>query len=255
VKASEVEVIEGTLREGETFSESLAAKRVPLRWINLITSKLAPLVDFNNMRAGQYQVTTDEKGELVKFVYEVGPTEIYEVARNPEGEYVAQRKEVSLDTRLVRVEGEIHSSLARAIRASGERNSLSTAIAEVLAWQMDFSRDARKGDRFKVLVEKRFKRDRFIQYGAIRALEYQSGKRIIRAIRYRGKYYNEKGESLGRAFLRVPLRYDYVSSEFNRERRHPIMGGVMPHLGVDYAAPIGTPVWAIADGQGDLENR
>jgi murein DD-endopeptidase MepM/ murein hydrolase activator NlpD len=154
----------------------------------------------------------------------------------------------ALETRLVKVEGEILSSLARAIRTAGETSSLTNAIVDVLAWQMDFSRDARKGDRFKVLVEKRYKGDQFIRYGTIQGLEYQGRNRVIRAIRYQGKYYNENGESLGKPFLKVPLRYDYVSSGFTQERKHPIMGGTLPHLGVDYAAPTGTPVWAIADG-------
>ncbi len=247
-EAFEVRVIEGTTGEKETLSRSLEAKKISHQWIDLIISKLEPLVDLNNMGEGQYRVTTDEKGRLVKFFYRVNPLEHYEVNRSSNGKYVARKEKNSLTTELIEVEGEIRSSLARAIKMSGERTALTIAIVEVLAWQMDFSRDAKKGDRFKVLVEKEYKGNQFIRYGIIQGLEYRSGNRIIRAIRYKGKYYNEKGESLGKAFLKVPLRYDYISSGFNHERKHPLMGGVHPHFGADYAAPTGTPIWAIADG-------
>jgi murein DD-endopeptidase MepM/ murein hydrolase activator NlpD len=79
-------------------------------------------------------------------------------------------------------------------------------------------------------------------------LEYQRGEKTIRGIGYQRDFYNEKGISLRKAFLKVPLRFNRISSRFSRARKHPILGGVFPHFGVDYAAPLGTPVWAVADG-------
>jgi murein DD-endopeptidase MepM/ murein hydrolase activator NlpD len=242
------QVIEGMMKEGDSFSHSLLRKRIPIQWVRLIVSKLAPFIDFRRMKGGDFQFITDEKGELVKFTFEAGPIEIYEIEKDPNGEYVAKRKEVPLETYLVKVEGEIRYSLARAIHKAGEENGLVLAIEEVLAWQIDFSRDVRRGDRFKVLVEKLFKGDQFIDYGKIHAVEYRSKKNAIMGVLYKGHYYNEKGNFLGKAFLKKPLRYNYISSGFNRKRKHPIMGGIEPHLGIDYAAPIGTPVWAVADG-------
>lgn len=245
----QLHIIEGKIKEGEAFSQSLAKKKISFQWINLIVSKLRPHVDFRRIRGGEaYQLTVDETGELIKFIYEVSATEVYEVEKDPQGKYVAKRKDVPLEIFLIKVEGEIHSSLAKAMKEVGEHWSLATAFAEVLAWEMDFSQDVRKGDRFKVVVERIYKGDEFIKYGAICALEYQSGEKIIRGIRFKNRYYDEKGYSLDKAFLKMPLRFNYISSGFNRNRRHPIMGGVHPHLGIDYAAPIGTPVWAVADG-------
>jgi murein DD-endopeptidase MepM/ murein hydrolase activator NlpD len=79
-------------------------------------------------------------------------------------------------------------------------------------------------------------------------VEYQSGGKKIRGIEYQGDYYNEDGVSLRRAFLKAPLRFNRISSRFSRARRHPILGGIRPHFGVDYAAPVGTPIWAVAEG-------
>ena len=247
VQKPQLHTIEGDVKERGTLFKSLSEKNIPLRWIDLIISKLKPLVNFKKIKGGTYQFITDVKGELVKFIYEASPTEIYEIEKDSQG-YIAQRKRVPLETRLVKVVGEIRSSLFEAMDAAGEQDPLTIAFAEILAWEIDFYKDAREGDQFKVVVEKIYKGDQFIQYGTIHAVEYQRGEKIIRGIRYKGGYYNEKGISLKKAFLKSPLRFNRISSTFSRARKHPILGGVRPHYGVDYAAPPGTPIWAVADG-------
>jgi murein DD-endopeptidase MepM/ murein hydrolase activator NlpD len=247
VQESQFYTVEGTVREGSTLFQSLSEKKIPVRWIDLIISKLKPHVNFRKIKEGPYRLVTDGKGELVKFVYEASPTEIYEIKKDSEG-YVAQRKEISLETRMVKVAGEIRSSLFEAMEAAGEQDPLTIGFAEILAWEIDFYKDVREGDRFKVVVEKIYKGDQFIQYGTIHAVEYQRGDKVIRGIQYKEGYYNEKGISLKRAFLKVPLRFNRISSKFSRARLHPILGGIRPHFGVDYAAPPGTPIWAVADG-------
>jgi murein DD-endopeptidase MepM/ murein hydrolase activator NlpD len=208
---------------------------------------LKPYVNFRKIKGGTYRFITDVEGELVKFIYEASPTEIYEIEKDSNG-YIAQRKKIHLETRLAKVVGEIYSSLFEAMDAIGEQDSLTIAFAEILAWEIDFYKDVREGDRFKVVVEKFYKADQFIQYGTIHAVEYQRGEKIIRGIRYKESYYNENGISLRKAFLKAPLRFNRISSRFSRARKHPILGGVRPHYGVDYAAPSGTPIWAVANG-------
>ncbi len=247
VQEPQLHTIEGDVKERSTLFKSLSEKNIPLRWIDLIISKLKPYVDFKKIKGGTYRFITDVKGELVKFIFEASPTEIYEIEKDPQG-YMAQKKKVSLETRITKVIGEIRSSLFEAMDAAGEQDLLTIAFAEILACEIDFYKDVREGDRFKVVVEKVYKGDQFIQYGTIHAVEYQRGEKIIRGIRYREGYYNEKGISLKKAFLKAPLRFSRISSKFSSARKHPILGGVRPHYGVDYAAPPKTPIWAVADG-------
>ena len=241
------QIIEGKIKEKSTLFKSLAENNVPLRWIELIISKLKPLVNFKKVKGGTYRCMMDMKGELVKFVFEAGPTELYEIEKGQQG-YTAQRKEVPLDIYLVKVRGEIRSSLFEAMDAAGEKDQLVISFAEILASEIDFYKDVKEGDQFQVVVEKAYKGKEFIRYGLILVLEYQRGEKVIRGIHFQGDYYNERGTSLRKAFLRVPLRFNRISSRFSRARRHPILGGILPHFGVDYAAPQGTPVWAVADG-------
>ncbi len=242
-----LQTIEGEVKGRSTLFQSLSEKGIPRQWIDLIILKLRPYVNFRKIKGGTYRYFHDIKGELVKFIYEASPTEIYEIEKDSTG-YGVERKNVLLESRSVKVAGEIRSSLFEAMEEVGEQDPLTIAFAEILAWEIDFYKGVREGDRFKVVVEKIYKGDQFIQYGPIRAVEYQRGEEIIRGIRYKGGYYNEKGISLKKAFLRAPLRFNRISSKFSRARKHPILGGLRPHYGVDYAAPPGTPIWAVADG-------
>jgi len=247
-KSADDRMIEGKVEIGKTLFESLLDKKIPTRWIELIIAKLQPHLDFKKMKGGTYRVFLDDREELTKFVYEEGPVEIYEITKDGT-DFVAQRVNVPLEKQLVKVTGKIQSSLFEAMETAGEQDTLTLAFAEILAWEIDFYMDVREGDRFSVIVEKLYKGKEFIDYGTVHGVTYAGQERTITGIRYRDDYYDENGRSLKKAFLKSPLRFNRISSRFSRSRRHPILGGLRPHYGVDYAAPVGTPVWAVGDGK------
>jgi len=104
----------GIVKKKSTLYQSLLEKNIPIRWINLIISELKSYVDFNRIKGGTWRFFTDARGELVKFIFEKSPLEVYKLEKGPQG-YVAQRDEVSMEKHLVKVEGEIRTSLYEAM--------------------------------------------------------------------------------------------------------------------------------------------
>jgi murein DD-endopeptidase MepM/ murein hydrolase activator NlpD len=150
------------------------------------------------------------------------------------------------------VAGALEANLFDSMDGLGEQAQLVLDFAEIFAWDFDFASDSQPGDRFRMLVEKLYTGEQFVRYGRILAAEYESEGTTHTGIYFRdgerGGYYTPGGESLRRAFLKSPLEFSRISSRYSFGRRHPVLGGVRPHLAVDYAAPHGTPVWAVADG-------
>lgn len=156
------------------------------------------------------------------------------------------------DVMSVLVTGEIKTNLFDAVRKAGEDAELAAMLAGIFEWEIDFFKELRSGDKFAVLVEKKFINNQYAGYGKILAADFYNGGSIKRAVYFEeGKtrgYYNEDGRGLERGFLRVPINYARITSRFTSNRMHPVLKEVRPHYGVDYAAAIGTPVMATASG-------
>jgi murein DD-endopeptidase MepM/ murein hydrolase activator NlpD len=242
----------GTLGKRRTLPEVLAALGVAKNRVIQIVEALRPHIDFRRLRPQDgLELHQDPSGEPIKFVYRQSPLDVVEATR--EGDtWTGTRRDIPVDRRVVLVSGTLKDNLFESVERLGEQAQLVLDFAEIFAWEFDFAADSQPGDRFRMLVEKVFAGAEFVKYGRILAAEYESDGRLHTGIHFKDGekdgYYTPAGESLRRAFLKSPLEFTRISSTFTHGRRHPILGGVRPHLAVDYAAPHGTPVWAVADG-------
>jgi murein DD-endopeptidase MepM/ murein hydrolase activator NlpD len=240
------------LGKGRTLQDALDAYGIRVEQATEIIRALRPHLDFRRLRpTDSVEFHRDADGAVRRILYRQSPIDVWEAFRD-EDVWRAGRLEVPVDHRLALVEGTLETSLFESIESLGEPAQLVVDFAEIFAWDFDFASDAQPGDRFRMLVEKTYADGQFVRNGRILLAEYESEGRVHTGVYFRdaegGGYYTPDGESMRRAFLRSPLEFTRISSGYTRARRHPVLGGVRPHLAVDYAAPRGTPVWAVADG-------
>ena len=169
-----------------------------------------------------------------------------------EGILVARVKR-PITSEVLRLEGVVESSLFGAMDGAGGDPELAVRIAQIYQWDIDFLRDIRKGDTFVVVVDRQTVDGEFFGWGTVFATRFVNDGRILDAVVYpddsgRLGYYDLEGQPLRKQFLRSPLKFSWVTSRFSMSRFHPVLRRRMPHYGVDYGAPTGTPAHVTADG-------
>jgi murein DD-endopeptidase MepM/ murein hydrolase activator NlpD len=212
--------------------------------------------DLRHLRAGNsFVVGRSSLGDLREVRYRIDADRVLYI--RPQGnDFHAEVQTIPSETEEVGVVGQVNGSLFNAVLDAGERPELAMRLAEIFGWDMDFYTDPRPGDTFRVVVEKKtLESGEVASYGRVLAAEYNNGLHAYRAVLFHGPsgepaYYTPDGKSMKKAFLHSPLKFAAViTSHFSQHRYHPILKEYRPHLGIDYAAPTGTPVQTIGDGR------
>lgn len=260
------EVIEAQMPRNATLASVLRAHELGEAVIDGIVSAAHSAFDLRRLRASQpYRIEVSAAGAVREFIYRidadrflrVSPATASPVAPTAEPDFKAEVVSYRKDVAVAAIRGTIdreHSSLVAAVDAAGEGITLAIALAEVFGGEIDFNSDLQPGDEFELVFEKRLSDGRFAGYGNIMGAEFRNDGRVLRAFRFEqpgqpAGYYDEQGRSLKRFFLRSPLRFEpRISSGFTMRRLHPVLGTWRSHPAIDYVAPVGTPVIAVASG-------
>ena len=212
--------------------------------------------NLRQVRAGNtITVGRSVMGELREIDYKIDTERMLKIVPDASG-FSAQIKEIPTKTEVTAVSGQIDDSLFNAVEDAGESAELAMRLAQIFGYDLDFYIDPRKGDKFRIVLEKKkYSNGQMASYGKIFVAEYENAGKKYQAVLFHDPagqpgYYSADGKSLQKAFLRSPLKFGApVTSHFSRARFHPILKTVRPHMGTDYGAPIGTPVQTIGSGR------
>ncbi|KZN65964.1 peptidase M23 [Pseudoalteromonas luteoviolacea CPMOR-1] len=193
---------------------------------------------------------SDTQGNLAQLKYVLSKTDTLYVTRTENGNYATQITSKEIETREKTAGGKIRSSFWTAGISAGLTQRQIMNFANIFGWDVDFANDIREGDTFTLVYESHYVDGEEIGNGKIIAAEFMNQGDRYTAIRHtNGEFYTPEGRSMKKAFLRAPVNFKYISSNFNPRRLHPVTKQVRPHRGIDYAAKVGTPVVAAGNGR------
>ncbi len=244
---------ERTVQSGAFLGDILQDLGMDYPSIEQLVANAKDVFDVRHFRVGKpYTVLADPAQERAEYlVYE--PNAYEYVVFELQGEYQVERREREVDIKPGEMAGLLESSLWNAIVGQGESYELASKMEDALQWSIDFHH-LQKGDEFKLVYNRKFIEGEEVGIGDVQAAYYKTGGNEYHAIYYASEdgkhegYYDLEGRPMKRGFLKAPVKYSRISSYYNLNRYHPILKRRRPHYGTDYAAPYGTPIYAVGDG-------
>lgn len=246
----------GEVASGQSLSGIVTASGLAAKDVAELVAALEPVMDPASLRVGQgWALRRGDDGRLAELELQRSATTKVRVVRGDDGKLVASAVEAETTVERFELAVTIDSSLSGAVTDAGGDAALVAAIVDVFASRIDFYTDPRRGDRVAVVVERHRLDGAHVRFGDLLAAEYRGAEvGTITGVRWapddgEASWYTPDGKSLDRTLLKSPLKYARMSSGFDPKRMHPVLHRVKGHFGVDYAAPVGTPVWAAAGGE------